>query len=161
MPVALRCLAASDLACIPRPLLGLCFMAAARLTPRGRRLAPHGWPLNLRLSSTGSAFVSQPLTGFSAGLHRIRPDYASLCRLPLAGWFLITRPVLRGCCLACGCGVAARLARPPPLAATGIFWADVPHRNRDHRAFGAVRHVHLFFPYNVTDARIALTRRQT
>ena len=27
-----------------------------------------------------------------------------------------------------------------------IFWADVPHRNRDHRAYGAVRHVHSFFP---------------
>ena len=24
---------------------------------------------------------------------------------------------------------------------------------RDHRAYGAVRHVHSFFPYNVTDAR--------
>ena len=34
------------------------------------------------------------------------------------------------------------------------FWADVPHRNRDHRAYGAVRRVHSFFPYNVTDARI-------
>ena len=30
----------------------------------------------------------------------------------------------------------------------------MPHRNRDHRAYGAVRHVHSFFPYyNVTDAR--------
>ena len=38
-------------------------------------------------------------------------------------------------------------------------WADVPHRNRDHRAYGAVRHVHSFFPYyNVTDAR---TRAET
>ena len=27
------------------------------------------------------------------------------------------------------------------------FWADVPHRNRDHRAYGAVRRVHSFFPY--------------
>ena len=36
------------------------------------------------------------------------------------------------------------------------FRADVPHRNRDHRAYGAVRHVHSFFPYyNVTDARTA------
>ena len=35
------------------------------------------------------------------------------------------------------------------------FWADVPHRNRDHQAYGAVRRVHSFFPYyNVTDARI-------
>ena len=35
------------------------------------------------------------------------------------------------------------------------FWAGVPHRNRDHRAYGAVRHLHLFLPYHdVTDARI-------
>ena len=33
------------------------------------------------------------------------------------------------------------------------FWANVPHRNREHRAYGAVRRVHSFFPYNVTDAR--------
>ena len=43
----------------------------------------------------------------------------------------------------------------PPASPCGNreFWADVPHRNRDHRAYGAVRRVHSFFPYNVTDAR--------
>ena len=44
----------------------------------------------------------------------------------------------------------------PPASPCGNrdFRADVPHRNRDHRAYGAVRHVHSFFPYyNVTDAR--------
>ena len=34
-----------------------------------------------------------------------------------------------------------------------IRWADVPHRNRDHRASGAVRRIHSCFPYDVTDAR--------
>ena len=29
------------------------------------------------------------------------------------------------------------------------FWADVPHRNRDHRAYGAMRRVHSFFPYSI------------
>ena len=43
----------------------------------------------------------------------------------------------------------------PPTSPCGNrdFWADVPHRNRDHRAYGVVRRVHSFFPYNVTDAR--------
>ena len=43
----------------------------------------------------------------------------------------------------------------PPTSPCGNrdFWANVPHRNRDHRAYGAVRRVHSFFPYNVTDAR--------
>ena len=35
----------------------------------------------------------------------------------------------------------------------GGFSALVPHRNRDHQTYGAVRRVHSFFPYNVTDAR--------
>ena len=33
-------------------------------------------------------------------------------------------------------------SRPPPLCGNREFRADVPHRNRDHRAFGAVRLVH-------------------
>ena len=43
----------------------------------------------------------------------------------------------------------------PPASPCGNreFWADVPHRNRDHQTYGAVRRVHSFFPYNVTDAR--------
>ena len=43
----------------------------------------------------------------------------------------------------------------PPTSPCGNreFRADVPHRNRDHRASGAVRRVHSSFPYNVTDAR--------
>ena len=63
----------------------------------------------------------------------------------------------------------ARLGAPsrrppdcPPTSPCGNrdFRADVPHRNRDHRAYGAVRHVHSFFPYyNVTDARTACGKR--
>ena len=45
----------------------------------------------------------------------------------------------------------------PPASPCGNreFLDDVPHRNRDHQTYGAVRRVHSFFPYNVTDARIA------
>ena len=43
----------------------------------------------------------------------------------------------------------------PPASPCGNreFLDDVPHRNRDHQTYGAVRRVHSFFPYNVTDAR--------
>ena len=39
-----------------------------------------------------------------------------------------------------------------PLVTSSVLW--------DHRAYGAVRHVHSFFPYyNVTDARTACGKR--
>ena len=49
--------------------------------------------------------------------------------------------------------LAALPHRAQSSVRVNAIWADVPHRNRDHRAYGAVRRVHSFFPYNVTDVR--------
>ena len=54
--------------------------------------------------------------------------------------------------LSCSGAIAA-----PLHSAQSSVRVNAPHRNRDHRAYGAVRHVHSFFPYeySVTDARIS------
>ena len=93
-----------------------------------------GWTATIRRVHTSTARVSFDVAQTRDGRPYTKTSY---CHSTSSEWPSSSRPDF------------------PPTSPCGNrdFGADVPHRNRDHRAYGAVRRVHSFFPYNVTDAR--------
>ena len=91
-----------------------------------KELGGAGWTATIRRVHRSTARVSFDVAQTRDG----RPyTKTSCCHSTISEWQSSNRPDF------------------PPASPCGNreFWADVPHRNRDHRAYGAVRRVHSFY----------------